>query len=99
MPSGQQGPPGTRMLGDKEPRTQPRIPRLCCARNGQGGPLAPLPYRNPRPRKKVFIPVLPGARQEGMHGGALPGAPEMEDILASIFNETARTAGQGPQTD
>ena len=37
--------------------------------------------------------------REGMHGGPPPGASKTEDILALIFNETAPTAGQGPQTD
>ena len=34
-----------------------------------------------------------------MHDGPAPGAPEREDILASIFNKTAPTAGQGLQTN
>ena len=48
-------------------------------------------------------PVHPGtatspARVE-MHDGPPPGAPEKEDLLASIFNEDAPTADQGLQTD
>ena len=37
--------------------------------------------------------------REGMVSDPPPGAPETEDILASIFDETAPTAGQGPPTD
>ena len=47
--------------------------------------------------------VHPGAARsptrEGMHDATPRGAPEREDILASVFNETALTARQGLQTD
>ena len=62
LPSRQQGALGTLMLGDKGPRTQLTIPRLCRVKNGQGGLLGTLAHCNPRPRKNLFIPVLPPAR-------------------------------------
>ena len=47
--------------------------------------------------------VHPGAARsptrEGMHDAPPPGVPPREDILASIFRETALTASQGLQTD
>ena len=51
------------------------------------------------PEERVHSGAARSPARVGMHDGPPAGAPETEDILAPIFNESAPTASQGLQTD
>ena len=49
--------------------------------------------------ERAYSGATTGPAREGMHDNPPRGAPETEDILASIFDEIASMAAWGPPTD
>ena len=71
----------------------------CAARGTGRGGRWPRPPQPATEEERVHPSAATSQTRVGMQDGPPPGAQESEDILKSIFNMTARTAGQGLQTD